>query len=51
MYAEFKMSFSEKDREKSNFELAIAQPALGMPELLRKSYIHFEILEDELKNT
>ncbi|KAK1402967.1 crooked neck-like protein 1 [Heracleum sosnowskyi] len=51
MYAELEKSLSEKDRARSIFELAIAQSALDMPELLWKAYIDFEISEGEFENT
>ncbi|RZB77840.1 Pre-mRNA-splicing factor CLF1 [Glycine soja] len=44
-YAELERSLSETDRARAIFELAIAQPALDMPELLWKAYINFETAE------
>ncbi|XLU46496.1 hypothetical protein S245_041310, partial [Arachis hypogaea] len=39
----------ETDRARAIFELAIAQPALDMPELLWKAYIDFETAEGEFE--
>ncbi|KAH7513816.1 hypothetical protein FEM48_Zijuj11G0022300 [Ziziphus jujuba var. spinosa] len=50
-YAELEKSLSETERARSIFELAIAQPALDMPELLWKAYIDFEISEGEFERT
>ncbi|XAR55117.1 hypothetical protein NMG60_11030515 [Bertholletia excelsa] len=50
-YAELERSLSETDRTRAIFELAIAQPALDMPELLWKAYIDFEISEGEFQRT
>ncbi|KAF2297916.1 hypothetical protein GH714_005388 [Hevea brasiliensis] len=50
-YAELERSLSETERARSIFELAIAQPALDMPELLWKAYIDFEISEGEYDRT
>ncbi|GAB4857491.1 Crooked neck-like protein 1 [Ancistrocladus abbreviatus] len=50
-YAELERSLSETERARSIFELAIAQPALDMPELLWKAYIDFEIVEGEFERT
>ncbi|XAR55043.1 hypothetical protein NMG60_11030419 [Bertholletia excelsa] len=50
-YAELERSISETDRARAIFELAIAQPALNMPELLWKAYIDFEISEGEFQRT
>ncbi|KAJ4835122.1 hypothetical protein Tsubulata_020181 [Turnera subulata] len=46
-YAGLEKSSSETERARAIFELAIAQPALDMPELLWKSYIDFEIWAGE----
>ncbi|KAK7366694.1 hypothetical protein VNO80_08691 [Phaseolus coccineus] len=46
-YAELERSLSETDRARGIFELAIAQPALDMPELLWKAFIDFETAEGE----
>ncbi|XP_073000059.1 uncharacterized protein [Typha latifolia] len=50
-YAELEISLSETERARAIFELAIAQPALDMPELLWKAYIDFEISERQFKRT
>uniref|UniRef100_A0A8I6XRK5 Pre-mRNA-splicing factor Syf1/CRNKL1-like C-terminal HAT-repeats domain-containing protein n=1 Tax=Hordeum vulgare subsp. vulgare TaxID=112509 RepID=A0A8I6XRK5_HORVV len=46
-YAEFEKNLGEADRARSVYELAIAQPALDMPEVLWKEYLQFEIDEGE----
>ncbi|KAI4988747.1 hypothetical protein ZWY2020_036064 [Hordeum vulgare] len=46
-YAEFEKNLGETDRARSVYELAIAQPALDMPEVLWKEYLQFEIDEGE----
>ncbi|KAK3198833.1 hypothetical protein Dsin_022248 [Dipteronia sinensis] len=50
-YAELERSLAETDRARAIFELAIAQPALDMPELLWKAYIEFEKSEGEYEGT
>ncbi|XP_021890942.1 crooked neck-like protein 1 [Carica papaya] len=50
-YAELERSLCEMERARAIFELAIAQPALDMPELLWKAYIDFEIAEGEFGRT
>ncbi|KAK9114221.1 hypothetical protein Syun_021018 [Stephania yunnanensis] len=50
-YAELERSLSETERARAIFELAIAQPALDMPEVLWKAYIDFEISEGEYERT
>ncbi|GKF53978.1 crooked neck-like protein 1, partial [Tanacetum coccineum] len=50
-YAELERSLIETERARAIFELAIAQPALDMPELLWKAYINFEIAEWEFERT
>ncbi|KAK4593321.1 hypothetical protein RGQ29_017444 [Quercus rubra] len=50
-YAELEGSLCETERARAMFELAIAQPALDMPELLWKAYIDFEISEGEFERT
>ncbi|KAJ6804026.1 crooked neck-like protein 1 [Iris pallida] len=50
-YAELERSLGETERARAIFELAIAQPALDMPESLWKAYIDFEISEGELERT
>nr|GEU72280.1 subtilisin-like protease SBT1.8 [Tanacetum cinerariifolium] len=49
--AELERSLNETERARAIFELRIAQPALDMPELLRKEYIGFEIAEGEFERT
>ncbi|OIV94933.1 hypothetical protein TanjilG_22130 [Lupinus angustifolius] len=49
-YAELERSLAETDRARAIFEVAIAQPALDMPELLWKAYIDFETGEGEFDN-
>ena len=44
-YRELERSLGEADRARAIFELAIAQPALDMPEALWKGYIDFEVGE------
>ena len=46
-FAELEASLGETDRARAVYELAIAQPALDMPEALWKGYIDFEIAEGE----
>ena len=46
-FAELESSLGETERTRCLFELAIAQPALDMPELLWKAYIEFEISQGE----
>jgi crooked neck len=48
-FAELEKSVGETERCRALFELAIAQPALDMPEVLWKAYIDFEIEEGEGK--
>ncbi|KAL6276535.1 hypothetical protein ACE6H2_020136 [Prunus campanulata] len=48
-YAELEKSLCETERTRAVFELAIAQPALDMPELLWKAYIDFELSEGEFE--
>ncbi|XP_077227697.1 crooked neck protein, putative / cell cycle protein [Tasmannia lanceolata] len=50
-FAELERSLHETERARALFELAIAQPALDMPELLWKAYIDFEISEGEYERT
>ncbi|XP_008246005.1 PREDICTED: crooked neck-like protein 1 [Prunus mume] len=50
-YAELEKSLCETERTRAVFELAIAQPALDMPELLWKAYIDFELSEGEFERT
>jgi len=46
-YTELEHSLGELERARALFELAAGQPLLDMPELLWKSYIDFEIAEEE----
>ncbi|XP_047326211.1 crooked neck-like protein 1 [Impatiens glandulifera] len=48
-YAELEKDLTETDRARAIFELAIAQPALDMPEALWKKYIDYEISEFEFQ--
>jgi crooked neck len=48
-YAELERSLGETEQARAVFELAIAQPALDMPELLWKAYIDFEAAECEFE--
>ncbi|KAK1275573.1 hypothetical protein QJS04_geneDACA011107 [Acorus gramineus] len=50
-YAELEISLHETERARAIFELATAQPALDMPEVLWKAYIDFEISEGEYERT
>ncbi|KAK9207943.1 hypothetical protein WN944_000292 [Citrus x changshan-huyou] len=50
-YAELEKSLDETERARAIFELAIAQPALDLPELLWKAYIDFEISQGEYART
>ncbi|KAL5814289.1 hypothetical protein ACOSQ4_024930 [Xanthoceras sorbifolium] len=50
-YAELERSLAETNRARAIFELAIAQLALDMPELLWKAYIEFERSEGEYERT
>ncbi|GJQ87931.1 crn [Trypoxylus dichotomus] len=47
-FAELETLLGDYDRARSIYELAISQPRLDMPELLWKSYIDFEISQEEL---
>jgi len=46
-YADLEKSVGETERCRAIYELAVAQPALDMPEMLWKNYIDFEIDEGE----
>ena len=50
-YAEMEALVGEYDRVRGLYELAITQPLLDMPEMLWKSYIDFEISQEEPDNT
>lgn len=49
-FAELEALLGDADRARAIYELAIAQPALDMPEVLWKSYIDFEIEQEEYEN-
>ncbi|GLD56973.1 crooked neck-like protein 1 [Lates japonicus] len=50
-FAELETILGDIDRARAIFELAIGQPRLDMPEVLWKSYIDFEIEQEEFGNT
>ncbi|KAL4188802.1 hypothetical protein AMTRI_Chr08g162240 [Amborella trichopoda] len=50
-FAELEQQLGETERARAIFELAIAQPALDMPELLWKAYIDYEIKKGEFERT
>ncbi|KAG7508772.1 crooked neck 1 [Solea senegalensis] len=50
-FAELETILGDVDRARAIFELAIGQPRLDMPEVLWKSYIDFEIEQEEFGNT
>uniref|UniRef100_A0A3Q0S498 Crooked neck-like protein 1 n=1 Tax=Amphilophus citrinellus TaxID=61819 RepID=A0A3Q0S498_AMPCI len=50
-FAELETILGDTDRARAIFELAIGQPRLDMPEVLWKSYIDFEIEQEEFENT
>lgn len=49
-FAELETLLGDYDRARAIYELAISQVRLDMPELLWKSYIDFEIAQDETEN-
>lgn len=49
-FAELETLLGDTDRARAIYELAVNQPRLDMPELLWKSYIDFEISQDEPEN-
>ncbi|XP_076174244.1 pre-mRNA splicing factor crn [Ptiloglossa arizonensis] len=49
-FAELETLLGDIERARAIYELAISQPRLDMPELLWKSYIDFEIAQDETEN-
>ncbi|KAG7196847.1 hypothetical protein KM043_014010 [Ampulex compressa] len=49
-FAELETLLGDVERARAIYELAISQPRLDMPELLWKSYIDFEISQDEVEN-
>ncbi|KAF4071009.1 hypothetical protein AMELA_G00279890 [Ameiurus melas] len=50
-FAELETILGDIERARAIFELAIGQPRLDMPEVLWKSYIDFEIEQEEYENT
>ncbi|MED6294433.1 Crooked neck-like protein 1 [Characodon lateralis] len=50
-FAELETILGDIERARAIFELAISQPRLDMPEVLWKSYIDFEIEQEEFENT
>ncbi|XP_077367599.1 crooked neck-like protein 1 [Festucalex cinctus] len=50
-FAELETILGDVDRARAIFELAIGQPRLDMPEVLWKSYIDFEIEQEEFGKT
>lgn len=50
-FSELETILGDTDRARAIFELAIGQPRLDMPEVLWKSYIDFEIEQEEFGNT
>ncbi|XP_049446037.1 crooked neck-like protein 1 [Epinephelus fuscoguttatus] len=50
-FSELETILGDIDRARAIFELAIGQPRLDMPEVLWKSYIDFEIEQEEFGNT
>ncbi|KAG5892095.1 hypothetical protein JTB14_011995 [Gonioctena quinquepunctata] len=49
-FAELETLLGDIDRARAIYEIAINQPRLDMPELLWKTYIDFEISQEELEN-
>ncbi|XP_076661694.1 pre-mRNA splicing factor crn [Halictus rubicundus] len=49
-FAELETLLGDVERARAIYELAITQPRLDMPELLWKSYIDFEIAQDDTEN-
>ncbi|KAF9989438.1 Crooked neck-like protein 1 [Mortierella antarctica] len=49
-FAELESELQDTERARAIFDLAIAQPELDMPEILWKSYIDFEVGEEEWDN-
>ncbi|KAK7151229.1 hypothetical protein R3I93_012234 [Phoxinus phoxinus] len=50
-FSELETILGDSERARAIFELAIGQPRLDMPEVLWKSYIDFEIEQEEYDNT
>ncbi|GMS80441.1 hypothetical protein PENTCL1PPCAC_2616 [Pristionchus entomophagus] len=46
-FSELETLLGDADRARAIFDIAVTQPALDMPELLWKSFIDFEIAQDE----
>ncbi|KAF9217960.1 Crooked neck-like protein 1 [Podila verticillata] len=46
-FAELESELEDTERARAIFDLAISQPELDMPEILWKSYIDFEVSEEE----
>ncbi|KAF9320216.1 Crooked neck-like protein 1 [Podila horticola] len=46
-FAELESELEDTERARAVFDLAISQPELDMPEILWKSYIDFEVSEEE----
>ncbi|XP_072167131.1 crooked neck-like protein 1 [Diadema setosum] len=49
-YAELETILGDADRARAIYELAISQPRLDMPEVLWKSFIDFEVEQEEWDN-
>lgn len=49
-YAELETILGDIDRSRAVYELAISQPRLDMPEVLWKSFIDFEVEQEEWDN-
>ncbi|KAB0798184.1 hypothetical protein PPYR_09177 [Photinus pyralis] len=49
-FAELETLLGDYSRARAIYKLAVGQPRLDMPELLWKSYIDFEIAQEELEN-
>uniref|UniRef100_A0A3P9P9R6 Crooked neck pre-mRNA splicing factor 1 n=1 Tax=Poecilia reticulata TaxID=8081 RepID=A0A3P9P9R6_POERE len=50
-FSELETILGDVERARAIFELAISQPRLDMPEVLWKSYIDFEIEQEQFDNT
>uniref|UniRef100_A0AAV2K7H8 Crooked neck-like protein 1 n=1 Tax=Knipowitschia caucasica TaxID=637954 RepID=A0AAV2K7H8_KNICA len=50
-FSELESILGDTERARAIYELAIGQPRLDMPEVLWKSYIDFEIEQEEFENT
>lgn len=49
-FAELESLLADHERARAIYELAIEQPRLDMPEVLWKSYIDYEISQEEFSN-